>query len=310
MTVASPPEVQHGATKALTEAILDLAIAHALGLSVEKPLEALAVVLGGYMARANLEGRDRLATWARGHGADLEGSAVRKPRPIDEWVSILGGDDGGGGGTITVTPSPIPDPPPDGRVPRVAFPEAVRSLEVREPVVARSAEAVVEAYRKGSFALAGAANEAVADRVKQVILTGLTEGVDAREVVRQVGPWSHAYADTVWRNNLSGAYTAGLQQQAADPAIREVMAGFELRAVGDADTRPTHKAMSGTFAPFDHPIWNLRTPLLGHRCRCALAMIDRVAARRRGLADAEGNVRAVIPNPEVRADPGFGWRRA
>ncbi len=75
-----------------------------------------------------------------------------------------------------------------------------------------------------------------------------------------LSPW---HTETVFRNNVQGAYSAGRYKQMMDQVDR--FPYWEYDAVNDAATRATHWALEGRVFPADHPFWNTWYPPNGHR---------------------------------------------
>jgi hypothetical protein len=137
-------------------------------------------------------------------------------------------------------------------VPAVPFESAVQDLLTREPRLAETYQEVAELYRtRHAFAAARSSSRLVTAKVQEAIAKAMREGkalASAEAAVAEVGDWSRAYAETVYRTNVATAYSAGRIRQAFDPAIGQVMIAFERRATGDRDTRPHHQAASGLLA--------------------------------------------------------------
>ena len=92
---------------------------------------------------------------------------------------------------------------------------------------------------------------------------------------------SHAI-ETVFRTEMQMAYGAARHQALrGDPAVDNILWGYEYVAVGDDRTRPGHLAMDGVRLPKDHPFWARNWPPNGWNCRCTVVEIfkdDREAA--------------------------------
>jgi SPP1 gp7 family putative phage head morphogenesis protein len=237
----------------------------------------LAKALGQAFTLADLIARRRTLLWARSKGAEFAAE----------------------GGTDVL--------------PLVPFQEAIDDITARMPVLASSAAEVAAVYEAHGFTLAGVSDLAIVERVRDAIADALRAGrgqMDAVKVIEDLGDWSRAYAETVYRNNVGLAYSAGIDRQLEDPDVRAVIVALRYTTAGDVDVRPKHRAMDGTIAPPEHPIWNSRTPPCGHGCRCGRDFMSREDVRREGLMGSMGTVQVRIPNPSVSADPGFGGRPA
>lgn len=259
--------------------ILDLARAAFTGIDTTQEQAALAELLGDTMALADLYGRRRLL---------LEADAARQKE-------------------VKASVTPV--------VPHVEFDEAIEDLIRREPRLADSAEEVSKAYRtRHAFALARSADIVVTRRVQEFLVTALKEGrtvTEAKEVIAGLGDFSQAYASTIFRTNLSTAYTAGRFRQAADPDVADVFAGFEYVAILDGSVRPNHAAAHGLVAAANDPIWQRFAPPLGYNERCSVRIITTFEAKERRLLDRDGRLKRWTPATfsAARPDAGFGGGR-
>ena len=193
-------------------------------------------------------------------------------------------------------------------VPDVSFKEAIADLVSREPRMAKSAEEVGALYSgEHAFALARSAKITITEKVQAIVARGTQVGLKletAESFVKAAGPWTRAYAETVYRTNLSTAYTAGRFQQAADPDVAEVMGAFERRAVVDSDVRrgkggdENHLAAHGLIASTADPVWRYASPPSGYNCRCSLRLVSKFELKRKGLLQSNGRV-------ELRPPPNF-----
>jgi SPP1 gp7 family putative phage head morphogenesis protein len=100
---------------------------------------------------------------------------------------------------------------------------------------------------------------------------------------------------TIFRTQSQIAYSAGRWQADQDPAIQEILWGYEYSAVGDDRTRESHMAMDGTTLPKDDPFWQTHWPPNGYNCRCIAIPI---------YADS---VQDVPPPDDAEADDGFDF---
>lgn len=215
---------------------------------------------------------------------------------------------------------------------RVPYDRAIQNIITREPRLAAPTgaplgdpvfEAIQRMYREEhAFALARSSSLEVTQRVQAAIAEAQALGLTTSQAVEAIralggmdkvfGPWTRQYAETVFRTNVNTATSAGAFDQMKDPAVREVIAGLYLAAVGgrsgDGRTRLSHRGMHGTFAPPEHAIWDKRTPPLGYLCRCQVDFISWAEAKRRGWLNSQGDVIPQIPNPSMAAAPGFGSR--
>lgn len=200
-------------------------------------------------------------------------------------------------------------------IPNVPFREAIEDIVRREPRLAKTAVEVSNLYRtRHAFALARAASlkitEAVQAAIKRLGLKGMTVP-KASAVVADVGGFTRAYSETVYRTNVATAYSAGRYAEARSPGVAATMGAFERTAVGDSDTRPTHLAADGLLAGIEDPVWEHASVPSGYNCRCAQRLVSKYELERMGLLDRSGKVIRRTPAGfgAYRPDPGFGGGR-
>jgi len=205
-------------------------------------------------------------------------------------------------------------------LPSVTFGEAVTQLAARTPTVLFGipdlagmsiADRVAAVYARGGFTLAKATEQEVVGRVHRLLTDALERGtrrIDTTKAIAEMGDWTLNYANTVYENAVSTAYSAGTFQQMADPDVRRVIGALRFDSIPDSRRTDICQAFDGTVAPADHPIWEERTAPCHHRCRSGIVPIDWVTLRREGYARGT-EVRPHIPNPGVKPQEGFGRRR-
>jgi SPP1 gp7 family putative phage head morphogenesis protein len=192
---------------------------------------------------------------------------------------------------------------------KVKASEAIADLLAREPRLAKGYKEVQKVYReKHGFALAKASKRLVVQKVKDVISKHFHKGTNrlrAEEAIAELGPWTRAYAETVFRTNVTTAYNAGTFREVSDPDVYAIMPALRYDAIHDGHARPNHLAFDGMVADVHDPIWLKASPPNGYNCRCSLAHLARAQVQRMGLITKAGHVRrAVVPAGAYR-DPGF-----
>lgn len=188
--------------------------------------------------------------------------------------------------------------------------DAIEALLAREPVLAETADEVMRAVDNGSFAALGAATQHVAEVVRDKIVSGMSEGKSRDEIAQEITGdtgWSDAYAQTVYRTNVTRAYSDGVKAMASKPELSGAIVGYQFSATMDSDTRPNHAAANGFTALSHDPAWHTLEPPLGFNCRCRLLALTRQEAQRRGIDLSEVSR---VPIPEgAGPDEGFKRRR-
>lgn len=137
--------------------------------------------------------------------------------------------------------------------------------------VMRGAAAGVELAAKQAIQQVVASGVHVRDGVK-VLRTKL-----AAAGVEQVNPW---LLETLVRTQTHIAYSAGRLATNADPAIAEILWGYEYVTVGDDRVRDSHAELDGMRMRADDPRWNVLTPPNGFNCRCTTIEIFTGEGRR------------------------------
>ena len=79
--------------------------------------------------------------------------------------------------------------------------------------------------------------------------------------------------ETVFRTELHRAYSGGQAASDIEPAIADVLWGYEFASVGDDRTTVICLACDGTRAPKDSPFWDSHVPPLHWNCRSQLIQI-------------------------------------
>jgi SPP1 gp7 family putative phage head morphogenesis protein len=126
-----------------------------------------------------------------------------------------------------------------------------------------------------------------------------------------IKPWA---VETVFRTNVSIAYNAGRVNANSDPAVQEILWGYEYLTVGDDRVRPTHAAMDGVRAPKDDPFWKENMPPNGYNSFAPWTKVEGsvVAASKAlysgpmvTLKTSRGNTLSVTVNHPVLTRHGF-----
>jgi len=254
----------------------------------ESAYDNLARVIGETMTMADLYGRRRLF---------LELDAAMDRAPPDAVFDAR-------------TDNPI--------IPHVAFTDAFNDLIRREPRLAATAQDVADLYKdRYSFALVKSADEALTERIRNYVAASVQGTPSITEMIREIGDFTKSYADTVYRTNLTTAYTAGRFEQAQDPDVRAVIPAMERFSVRDSalrsgrpqDNGENHAAAHGFVADTRDPMWARVAPPSGYNCRCSVRMVSNWELRKRGLLEGVRVLRYTPPSFENFAPhPRFGLR--
>lgn len=121
------------------------------------------------------------------------------------------------------------------------------------------------------------------ERETQALVSNLIkDGVHVREgrdrildhlKSKGLSPSSPWLAESIFRTQLQLAFSAGDYAADQNPAIQEILWGYEYSTVGDDRVRPNHSALDGSKLPKDDPRWDSLRPPNGHACRCMLLKV-------------------------------------
>jgi SPP1 gp7 family putative phage head morphogenesis protein len=141
----------------------------------------------------------------------------------------------------------------------------------------------------------------------------------ARDAVRQVAEvagdtLSVPVIETMVRDQINLAYMSGRMEANRDPAVDEILWGYEYVTVGDDRVRPEHAMLDGVRLPKDDPFWRTNMPPNGFNCflpgtRVRGAFVAGLEARYSGMAveieTARGRRLAVTANHPVLTCKGW-----
>lgn len=150
----------------------------------------------------------------------------------------------------------------------------------------------------------------VAQAVRESIAAGehvgagmarLRSAFDAAGVTNQK---SHAI-ETLFRTQNSLAYAAGQAHADADPAIDEILWGYEYATAEDDRVRATHAALDGVRMRKNDPRWEGIKPPNGYQCRCDVIQIFHGDAEARTIAPRTKIIDGIRAEPV--ADEGWDF---
>ena len=202
------------------------------------------------------------------------------------------------------------------QVPQVPFEEAVQDILKRHPVIAKGWKATQEAYLKGGFAIARSSSTKITAHVQGTIAQSIKQGLSPAAATKQIldkiregdpeeFTYSRSYAETVYRTNMASAYTRGRIEQAKDPVFKRQIGAWMYVTAGDVDVRDNHQAAHKFMAATEDPVWKELRPPLGYNCRCALELVGRREALRRGVVTEDGFKAQRVP---AGAGPDEGFK--
>lgn len=160
-----------------------------------------------------------------------------------------------------------------------AYENALEFLRKRTGITAEQAVRLRESYGPAAAGAVQKATTAAVGKIGQALTESLQAGDGVTQGIKKLRtafedsgltPGANYQLEQVFRTQTQLAYSAGRMNSLADPAVQEILWGFEYTTVGDDRVRPTHVAMDGVKAPKDDPIWQKWTPPNGYNCRCAI----------------------------------------
>lgn len=161
---------------------------------------------------------------------------------------------------------------------------------------------IEERERREVFTVAYQSTRNFVEKIQEQVARGLGLGKSAREmapIIAEAGEEiSVAHAETVYRNNVRGAYSRGRAAQMTQPHVVALRPLWQVFAVRDSRTRDTHAAVHGWLMRADDPGWQVAYPPFGHNCRC------RVVARSEAWAEKSG---AGVQSGALPGLPDDGW---
>lgn len=186
-----------------------------------------------------------------------------------------------------------------------AYEGALELLKARLGVGEDQAEKLRGRYSDVALGVVDGEAASITAKVGEALRDSLAAGEGVRQGVARIRqaftaagvvPGANHRLESLFRTQTQLAYSAGRMTSLADPAVDEILWGFEYVTVGDDRVRPAHAEMDGVKRPREDPLWSAWTPPNGYNCRCAvLEVFDR------------GTATAV---PRVTPDRGFDFHPA
>jgi hypothetical protein len=156
----------------------------------------------------------------------------------------------------------------------------------------------------GLRALRSATNKA--DKAVRAIITTLLESgttvpnaviaLDDAFDVLGLSPAKSFALETMYRTAASVGFGAGSWAGYSDPAIQEILWGFDYSAIDDSRVRTNHWAANNVALPKDDPFWQYMWPPNGYNCRCIPVAL---------FSEPQGG--PVQPPSDGSAYPDKGW---
>lgn len=196
------------------------------------------------------------------------------------------------------------------------FEEAVASFLEHEVVTRDVFDAMAGEAKRRSFSVAGLADRAMVDVVRDELVRNIASGDDLRgfrkalskrfqlsgwlkrgpeiEVPTLAGrPW---HVETIYRNANMRAASDGRNAQMTDPDVMAARPYWQVVTGNDNRVRKTHKPLHGMVFRADDPSWASKRPPWGHNCRCKLVSRSQRDVDRRGLKVSGADGLAKVPD--------------
>jgi len=184
------------------------------------------------------------------------------------------------------------------------YDEAMRYVRQRAKMTADEIAAVSAAYGVEAARVTREASAVVEGRVRRAVSRHVIAGGHIREGVKALGVEFEAIGigqkpyvlETLTRNQMNMSYAAGQWQANTDPALDELIWGYEYVTIGDDRVREAHEATNGMRAAKGAAIWQTASPPNGHNCRCTVIEIF----------NDERHATEKLPD-DVASTPDTGW---
>lgn len=197
--------------------------------------------------------------------------------------------------------------------PMVSALEAIAWFRARVPITPGRWRRLSAEARRRSFRVAGATRLSLVMDVWRAVERAIAQGLPYEAFEKEVGEklvaaWGDSVTnpahrlETIYRNNVQSAYSAGRYAQMTDPDVLRGRPFWMYDALLDNRTSELCRGLNGTILPADHDFWKTRYPPNHHNCRSGVRSLTRQGAERRGGVSAAPPV--LQPAPGFRSLPG------
>lgn len=180
---------------------------------------------------------------------------------------------------------------------RKPFWEALKFFERKRVLPKELFEQLTSESKRYAFTVAGIAQKRLLDVAKSELERSILDGTDLRKFRKalaqrfELAGWTKlnpSHVETVFRNAVLGAYSAGRKQQLRQPAVLERRPYWQVLATKDSRTRKEHRAIDGNVLKATDPVWD-KGPPFGHQCRCRWRSLTAEDVERKGLTVIDGS---------------------
>ena len=160
------------------------------------------------------------------------------------------------------------------------YDEAIRFLRRRLDLPRFAIDELKRKYTAEAVEVMRGTASAAQRKVGEALTKATADGLVGDAAIATVREAAHAAGirvtnpyliETTVRTQTNSAYSAGrVSVYENDPALSEILWGWEYVTVGDDRVRPTHAALDGMVLPRDDPRWAQLMPPNGWGCRCTV----------------------------------------
>jgi SPP1 gp7 family putative phage head morphogenesis protein len=160
--------------------------------------------------------------------------------------------------------------------------DAVEFMQRRMQLTDEEIDKLRELYTPEATSVSNLFNDTIQRELQKAIADITADGDHVQEGIRRlrnkldalgVTSGSPSQLEAIFRTQTQLAYSAGRMNANADPAVQEILWGYEYVTVGDDRVRPEHAVLDGTKLPKDDPRWGEIMPPNGWNCRCSVLEI-------------------------------------
>lgn len=219
---------------------------------------------------------------------------------------------------------------PPGEEPVIDFPvirRATEQIAAKRSLDPATYYGLRDEARRQAFTITAGLKTATIEKVREILQESAEGPVNrtafektVRSRLREELPISDAHLEQVFRNNVNGSYSDGVEGALGDPVVGSAFPFRAYHAIHDDRARPEHRALenlglSGTNVFFHlDPVWALFRPPWDWNCRCGFTPITIRQAARKGVAVAQQWLETgiqpsglFVPRPPFLPSP--SWRR-
>jgi SPP1 gp7 family putative phage head morphogenesis protein len=219
--------------------------------------------------------------------------------------------------------------PPAGTPERIQFPiieAAVEDLAERNVLDRDSFDRLDAAARQKAFTVSGVDAQETLTKIRDALAENVAKGADfetfKEEILASVGSGtflSDTHLETVFRANVSAAFSEGQLDVLRQPLIRSGFPYAAYDSIRDDRTRENHLHLEtlgidgGNIYRIDDPVFRQFRPPWDYNCRCSWTPMSVKFAAERGVAEAqrwldtgvEPSPPAFVAAPPFSPPPGF-----